>query len=221
MSSQTNAGFSFPESEKRTAEPGGSALPISSRERIQQAALTLFAQYGYEATSTVSICRAAGTSESQLQKHFSGKQGLLEAIFDSAWGKINDTLDRHLKNISEPNEKLRKLVEIALDLLQRDRQLLTLFLLEGRRIRDGNSVVLVPGFLEFVKTVDGILQQLADTGKLKPEIHPQALRSALIGAIEGMLRDQLLQTSAGLPGGFSNNELRSICFEFLLRNLEK
>jgi hypothetical protein len=36
-----------------------------------------------------------------------------------------------------------------------------------------------------------------------------------------MLRDQLLQTSAGLPGGFSNNELRSICFEFLLRNLEK
>jgi AcrR family transcriptional regulator len=53
----------------------------SSRERIREAAKSLFAERGYELASTAAICRLAGTSESQLIKHFGNKQGVLEAVF--------------------------------------------------------------------------------------------------------------------------------------------
>ena len=61
------------------------AVIAPSRERLLEAAKALFAERGYEASSTATICRLAGTSESQLIKHFRSKQGILEAIFEYAW----------------------------------------------------------------------------------------------------------------------------------------
>ena len=56
--------------------------PLSSHDRILMAARRLFALNGYENTSTVAIAREAGTSESQLMKHFGSKRGLLAVILD-------------------------------------------------------------------------------------------------------------------------------------------
>ena len=61
---------------------------VSSHDRILRSAKRLFARNGYENTSTVAIAREAGTSESQLMKHFGSKQGLLLAIFDRGWDTI-------------------------------------------------------------------------------------------------------------------------------------
>src|SRR5713226_7749552 len=133
----------------------------SSRERIREAAKSLFAERGYGPTSTAAICRLAGTSESQLIKHFTNKQGLLEAIFQYAWEQINPAVRLATESISSSRQKFEVMVEMVLNFLGRDEQLLKLFLMEGRRIRDdGKQVVLVPGLLEFVKIVDGILQEL-------------------------------------------------------------
>src|ERR1700739_1075241 len=162
-----------------------------TRERLLEAAKALFAERGYEATSTMAICRLAGTSESQLIKHFGSKRGILQAIFEYAWEQINPAVRLATESISLPPEKLRVTIEMVLNFLAKDKQLSTLFLLEARRVReDGPLIALVPGFLQFVELIDGILDQIAAQGKLSPEIHPQAFRSALMGAIEGMLRDQ-------------------------------
>jgi TetR/AcrR family transcriptional regulator of autoinduction and epiphytic fitness len=189
-------------------------LMTPSRERIREAAKTLFAERGYESTSTAAICRLAGTSESQLVKHFENKQGALEAIFQYAWEQVTPAIRLATESISAPRQKFQMMIEMTLNFLNRDEQLLRLFLLEGRRIRnDGKQVVLVPGFLEFVKIVDGILQELTDQGELA--VHPQALRSGLMGAIEGMLRDKILARSMGYPATFSDADIRSLCFTFL------
>jgi len=65
---------------------------LSSHDRILLAAKRLFAESGYENTSTVAIARDAGTSESQLMKHFGSKQGLLVAIFDRGWASIGERI---------------------------------------------------------------------------------------------------------------------------------
>ena len=193
-------------------------LMTPSRERIREAAKALFAERGYESTSTIAICRLAGTSESQLIKHFETKQGVLEAVFQHAWEQVNPAIRLATESIASPRQKFQMTIEMMLNFLGRDEQLLKLFLLEGRRIRDdGKQVVLVPGFLEFVKIVDGILQELNDQGELA--VHPQALRSALMGAMEGLLRDKILARSIGYPATFSDADVRSLCFTFLNASL--
>jgi TetR/AcrR family transcriptional regulator of autoinduction and epiphytic fitness len=195
-------------------------LLTPSRERIREAAKVLFAERGYELSSTAAICRLAGTSESQLIKHFGNKQGVLEAVFQYAWEQINPAVQLATESMSSPKQKFQVMIEMVLTFLGRDEQLRKLFLLEGRRIRDdGKQVVLVPGFLDFVKIVDGILQELADQGELA--VHPQALRSALMGAMEGMLRDKMLARAMGYPAAFSDADVRSLCFIFFNASLRR
>jgi len=202
---------------------GGTSLSVSSsRDRILESAKALFAKHGYESTATAAICRRAGTSESQLLKHFESKQGLLEAIFENAWRQINPAIRLATESIPKPREAFKMLLEMVLKFLGKDQQLLLLFVLEGRRIRDdGKFVVLVPGFLEFVELVDSILAQLAREGELVPGLHPEAVRSGLMGAAEGLLRDQLLGRHTKYPAGYSEADIRAVSFTFVnsvLRN---
>ena len=188
---------------------------LSNRDRIRESAKSLFAKHGYEFTPTAAVCRHAGTTEAQLLKHFESKLGLLEAIFEDAWSRINPAVRLAIEKIASPRERLRVLIDTVLKLLGKDPDLLLLFLLEGRRIRsDGRFVVLVPGFLEFVQIVDGILNQAREAGELAPEIDIQAIRSGLMGAVEGLLRDQLLGQFTKYPAGYSDADIRAVCLRF-------
>jgi AcrR family transcriptional regulator len=191
------------------------AVLASSHDRIREGAKALFAERGYEATTTAAICRLAGTSQSQLIKHFTHKQGVLEAIFEYAWEQLNPAVQLAIERNPSPTQKLRTIVDMALSFLQKDRDLRTIFLLEGRRIRgDGHMVVLVPGFLDFIRILDGVLKEMHGRGQLVPNVHPQAVRSALMGAFEGLLRDQMLARTSRFPAAYSETDLPAVfsCF---------
>ncbi|MDD5544839.1 MAG: TetR/AcrR family transcriptional regulator [Acidobacteriia bacterium] len=188
----------------------------TSRDRILSAAKALFASKGFESTSTVAIARLAGTSESQLVKHFHNKEGLLEAIFDSAWQKLMWTVGQAGSSLPSPHLKLLSLVETALAALDRDPEVKFLMLLEGRRPRkDGQRVGLDHGFMEFVKRIDQILMEMLNAGQLRKDLSIQVVRSALLGATEGLLRDQLIAKRMEYPAKYNASEVRQ-AFNVLL-----
>jgi len=196
--------------------PPGDA-PVSSRDRMLHAAKKLFSERGYESTSTAEIARMAHTSESQLIKHFGGKEGLLEAVFDSAWVDLNYTF-RAIQELPTPGEKLEGLLNTMITVMERDPDLRQLMLLEGRRVRrEDNTVVLTKGYLRFIQVMDAILNEMKARGELRPEMNVQAVRSGLIGLFEGLLRDQLLGERMDFPAKFSSQELRRI-FQVVLNS---
>lgn len=58
------------------------------QEKILAAALELFANEGYNATSTSKIAKKAGVSEGLIFRHFENKDGLLQAIVKEAEEKV-------------------------------------------------------------------------------------------------------------------------------------
>jgi TetR/AcrR family transcriptional regulator, regulator of cefoperazone and chloramphenicol sensitivity len=64
------------------------SILTSSRDHIRVAAKTIFAERGYEATTTAAICRLAGTSQFELIKHFTNKHGVLEVVFEYTWEQL-------------------------------------------------------------------------------------------------------------------------------------
>ncbi len=199
-----------PKRRAAASAPKVSARPVavSSHDRILHTAKRLFSERGYDNTSTSAIARQAGTSESQLMKHFGSKEGLLEAIFLEGWGRISQGFPR-LEELDSPVEKLRALTEAILDGLESDPALQELMLLEGRRVRkEGHAVMMTPGFLDLPAMLDGLLEQMRAAGQLRPELHPQAVRSALIGAFEALLRDRLLAARMNYPAHYSAAQLR-------------
>ena len=183
---------------------------LSSHDRILNSAKQLFASRGYENTSTVAIARMAGTSESQLMKHFGSKEGLLEAIFDQGWERMTSML-RVVHDLPTPAEKIQGVLDLVLNGLERDFQLKELFLLEGRRVRkEGRMVMLTKGYQDFVTLVDSVLAEMKAAGQLRSEVNPQVVRSALMGMFEGLLRDQILAKRVGYPAAYSTQEVRGM-----------
>ena len=191
------------------------AAAVSSRDRILHAAKQLFARRGYENTSTVAIARMAGTSESQLMKHFGSKEGLLEAIFESGWAAMSQSFQQ-IQTLPVLTARLRALLDLLLQGLDRDPELKELMLLEGRRIRkEGNMVLMTSGFLELIKAIDSVLNEMQASGELRAGVHPQAMRSAIVGMFEGLLRDQLLAERVHYPATYSTKHISDL-FDLML-----
>ena len=193
------------------ANPEPGRAQGSTHERILRVGKNLFANRGYEHTSTSVIARQAGTSESQLMKHFGNKAGLLEAIFIQGWMKITDDARSAIQDLDSPLLKVQTISGCVLRSLERDPELKLLVLLEGRRIRkEGQMVALTQGFLSFVELVDGVLYEMREQRILRPDLSPQAVRSALMGMLEGMLRDRFLAERLGFPADFNLQQIQEM-----------
>jgi AcrR family transcriptional regulator len=144
-------------------------------------------------------------------KHFGSKAGVLEAIFNEGWGQILEEARAASQNLTSPVQKLAAISACVLRRLETDSELKLLMLLEGRRIRrEGPVVALTEGFLGFVGLLDGVIAEMRTTHVLRPELDPQAVRSALMGMLEGMMRDRYLADQVRFPADFQAGQLQEI-----------
>lgn len=185
------------------------ATTISSHDRILLAGKHLFAQNGFENTSTVSIAREAGTSESQLMKHFGSKQGLLVAIFDRGWASMDERI--HAIRTASAAERLLSVLEAITVELENDPELKTLTMLEARRMRkDGTDVLLTRGARQYRELLDGILQDMRNEGQLRADVNLDAVRAAVIGMAEGLWRDQVVAKRSELRANYGVDDVRKV-----------
>lgn len=161
-------------------------------QRLLLAAKKLFAANGYENTTTASVAREAGTSESQLVKYFGNKEGLLTKIFECGWQELNFVYTA--ASVAEsPAEGLRVIFELLIKMLTEDRQLRDLMLFEGRRLRGkGADILVTDGYYRLVDEVTKLVDGLLRNSPLRAKLRPEAVTSALIGMLESMLRDQAI-----------------------------
>jgi AcrR family transcriptional regulator len=184
--------------------------PLSSHDRILMAGKHLFARNGYENTSTVAISRQAGTSESQMMKHFGSKQGLLAAIFDRGWLAIAERVQLAQKSASLSERLFGVLEAIAIE-LDKDSDLKEIMLLEAWRVRkDNRDVLMSQGFHRFADVVDGILSEMRDHGQIRSDVNLQAVRSAYIGMAEGLLRDQVVANRSEFIANYNFDDVRKV-----------
>lgn len=182
---------------------------ISSHDRILLAGKHLFAQNGFENTSTVAIAREAGTSESQLMKHFGSKQGLLIAIFDRGWASMNERIQA-IRAVSAA-ERLLSVLEAVTFELENDPELKTLAVLEARRMRkDGTDVLMTRGSRQYRELLDGILQDMRNQGQLRQDVNLDAVRAAVIGMAEGLWRDQVVAKRSELRANYGVDDVRKV-----------
>ncbi len=80
--------------------------------KIIQAALELFANEGYSATSTSKVAQHAGVSEGLIFRHFKNKEGLLEAIILQGEEQLK-ILFADIVMEPDPKQVIRKTIDLA------------------------------------------------------------------------------------------------------------
>jgi len=188
----------------------------SSRNRILVTAKTLFASLGYDNTSTAVIARNAGTSESQLMKHFGGKAGLLETIFTEGWNKINAQLESCFQSAGDLSGRLCCIPGVVFEGLDQDVELKTLVLLEAHRMREAaRNEPDKSGYAQFLRMIEEAIEKARNEGEFRGEVPARPLRSAIVGMIEGGVREQVLALRANFPAHYGSEEYRKLFSGFL------
>ena len=103
------------------------------RARLIEVGLRLFAEGGYEATSTDALLREARASKGALYHHFEGKQALFEAIFEQV---ARASIERALLKPPRAASPLEALIDASLRWLGEARRpdVARILLEEGPRV---------------------------------------------------------------------------------------
>ncbi len=102
------------------------AMRRSSREAIMQAALRLFAERGYHATTISAIAQEAGIAKGLVYNYFASKQELLEQVVLLGFREF-ESLMPALSAARHPRERLQRLFELAETLIREKTEFFRLY----------------------------------------------------------------------------------------------
>ncbi|HKK77119.1 MAG TPA: TetR/AcrR family transcriptional regulator [Saprospiraceae bacterium] len=96
------------------------AMRRESQEKIEAAALRLFAEKGYHNTSISAIARAAGVSKGLLYNYYDGKDDLLDSLINHAIDDNSEEIEAFLQSELPPFEKIKAVTEAAVQMVVSD-----------------------------------------------------------------------------------------------------
>ena len=95
---------------------------MSTKEKILDAALTLFAENGYDGTSVEQIANIVGIKAPSLYKHYKGKEDILNALIDSAetWYEEMFGSENNIGEVPQSREEFIKVTMERISFTMRD-----------------------------------------------------------------------------------------------------
>ena len=87
---------------------------MSTKEKILEIALTLFAKNGFNGTSVEQIAQDVGIKAPSLYKHFKGKEDILNSLIDSAEARYEENFGSD-KNIGPLPESIDEFLNAAME----------------------------------------------------------------------------------------------------------
>ena len=100
-----------------------SQLDPTVKNRIETAALQVFADNAYQSVGMGDVARAANASLQTLYKYYGSKEALLFACLDNLLGQMAQHMMEHLQGIQTYKDRLRKVFWVVLDFSEKHPQL--------------------------------------------------------------------------------------------------
>jgi AcrR family transcriptional regulator len=168
---------------RRTAKPAEN----STVERLLDAAVALFSQKGYAATSTREVAALLGMQKASLYYHIESKEDLLYFICKSSLERIRSDVETAIQSAPDPLERTRALIVAHIESMLRDKDehstaLTEMFALSKDRLAP--IVVLREGYVDLVRSV---LLDAQNAGALRDDIDVRYLTLGLFGLMNRVL----------------------------------
>jgi TetR/AcrR family fatty acid metabolism transcriptional regulator len=174
--------------EKRKQKGGAKreARGPDKRERILRAAVKVFARKGFYATRVSEIAKAAGVADGTIYLYFENKDDVLVSIFELYLGKLIDVLRREVEATTSVEEKLRRIVELQLGLLEGQRDLAEVVTVNLRQSSRLLKQYAAPRFKQYLEVLASVISEGQKAGVLRADLNPRIIARALWGGLDGL-----------------------------------
>lgn len=178
---------------RRTKTAAGPARPRATtrssgdkRDRILDAAVSVFAKTGFHATKVSDIARAAGVADGTIYLYFKSKEELLVSLFEDRVERLLRYMASELAKLETPSQKFRRVVELQLGILQDEQELaevVTIILRESTKLIKEFAA---PKFMEYLDAIARVVAEGQARGDFRNDVSPHLVARATFGALDGI-----------------------------------
>jgi len=161
-------------------------------EAILRASIKVFASGGFFNSKVADVAREAGVADGTVYLYFKNKDDILVSIFNHVMDEALARGKQQLKAVSDPVEKLKRIVYAHLDRLGSDRDLAIVFQVELRsstKFMEQFSATKVAEYLELIRQVISEGQQ---RGVFRRNLNTTIASKVLFGALDEMATNWVL-----------------------------
>jgi TetR/AcrR family fatty acid metabolism transcriptional regulator len=162
------------------------AVRGDKRERILGAAVRVFASRGFHATRVSDVASAAGVADGTIYLYFKSKDALLVSLFESHVERLLAFLEKELPRSASPSEKLKRIVEVQLGLLEGERDLAEVVTVILRQSTKLLKQYAAPKFNAYLDAIASVVAEGQATGEMRKDISPHLAARAIFGALDGI-----------------------------------
>lgn len=136
-----------------------------TQEKIEQAALALFAEKGVDRTTIGDIARAAGIAEGTLYRHYASKEELVWQLFSRNYLRLAAQLDALQAARRGLRAKLSAMVGLFCSLYEQDPDMFRFLLL----VQHGQLERVTPEMHTPVTVLQAVIEAAAARGEIPPQ----------------------------------------------------
>jgi TetR/AcrR family fatty acid metabolism transcriptional regulator len=185
----------------------------NKRERIITAAARFFGEKGYHNTTTSEIAAAAGVAAGTIYIYFSSKEELLVAVFEEFLGTHMDRLREGVAREPGPEAKLRRLLALGLELMERNPDSARIFLSQLRQSTSMIKTVAKRSSRAYKDIIEKVLEEGMRAGVFR-HMDVREAATMLFGAYQQLVLDWVADDYS-----YSLTERADAAADFVLRGL--
>jgi TetR/AcrR family transcriptional regulator, fatty acid metabolism regulator protein len=156
------------------------------RERILDAAVRVFAKKGFYATRVSEVAKAAGVADGTIYLYFKSKDELLVSLFEDRVERLLRFLEKELAPGTSASEKLRRVIELQLGLLEGERDLAEVITVILRQSTKLMKEYAAPKFTAYLDAIARIVADGQSSGEFRADLSPHLAARAIFGALDGI-----------------------------------
>jgi AcrR family transcriptional regulator len=165
----------------------------ATRQRLIDAAASLFAQHGYTASSVAAIGEAAGVSRGLVNFHFAAKENLLRAVLE----QLTTELEAAMFPEEEPTDPMVALAVLVQAhhrfLIDQPERARLLFRLQAEALNPQLKLTTFAELhLNWIARTKPWFEQGIAGGQIDPALNHEAIVTFTIGALRGIALEWLL-----------------------------
>jgi len=154
------------------------------RAEILRAAVEVFADRGYFSARMREVAERAGVADGTLYLYFKGKEDLLVSILEEYAEAFLTRARRDAERITDPNEKLRIVVERHLFSMESDRALAQVFQIELRHTRRFLRQIAKGKVAQYLGLLQEIIGEGRRSGAFRTDVPIEVAARAVFGAVD-------------------------------------
>ena len=165
-----------------------------TRGRMLDAAVALFSEHGYEATSVAEICAAAGASKGAFYHHFPSKQELFLRILNQWLAGVDDRLFTRRKDgetVPAVLTRMAKTLGFVFQAASGQLPMFMEFMVQASRDETVWSAAVAP-YRRYQQQFAELISQGQAEGSIRQEVDPETTAQILISLAIGVLLQSVM-----------------------------